>query len=65
MISLLISLAKARLLFRPLFDTVALLNAHGIVHRGISPDTILVAGDGYASLKGRVYRRGPCDQFGG
>lgn len=47
-----LSWQKARLLFRPLFDTVALLNAHGIVHRGISPDTILVAGDGTLRLKG-------------
>lgn len=47
-----LSWQKARLLFRPLFDTVALLNAHGIVHRGISPDTILMAGDGTLRLKG-------------
>ena len=47
-----LSWQKARLLFRPLFDTVALLNARGIVHRGISPDTILVTGDGSLRLKG-------------
>lgn len=47
-----ISWRSVRSLFRPLFDTVSLLNAHGIVHRGISPDTILVAGDGTLRLKG-------------
>lgn len=43
---------KAEELFKPLFDTVATLNANGIIHRGISPDTILVTRDGSLRLKG-------------
>lgn len=39
-------------LFLPLLYTVKLLNANGIVHRGISPDTILVSSQRELRLKG-------------
>ena len=39
-------------LFMPLFATVSRLNDLGIVHRGISPDNIIVARDGKLRLTG-------------
>ena len=39
-------------LFLPLLYTVKLLNANGIVHRGISPDNILVTDSRELKLKG-------------
>lgn len=39
-------------LFLPLLYTVKLLNANGITHRGISPDTILVTNNHELKLKG-------------
>ena len=39
-------------MFKPLFDTVILLNERGIVHRGISTDTILVTANMTLRLKG-------------
>ncbi len=42
---------QARSLFLPLITTVAELHEAGIIHRGISPDTILVGRDGKLRLK--------------
>jgi serine/threonine-protein kinase len=39
-------------LFMPLIDTVAQLNEKGIIHRGISPDNIIVGRDGKLRLSG-------------
>lgn len=46
------SWAQVRKLFRPLFDTVVMLNERGIIHRGISTDTILVTPEMTLRLKG-------------
>lgn len=43
---------QVRKMFKPLFDTVILLNERGIVHRGISTDTILVTANMTLRLKG-------------
>lgn len=40
-----ISWEETENLFLPLLYTVKLLNSNGIIHRGISPDTIIVTGD--------------------
>ncbi len=41
---------QARPLFLPLFDTVATLNENGIIHGGISPESISVGRDGKLRL---------------
>lgn len=43
---------QIKLLFMPLFTTISQLHEAGIVHRGISPDTILVSRDGRLYLSG-------------
>lgn len=43
---------QARPLFLPLMTTVAELNNMGIIHRGISPDTVIVGRDGVLKLTG-------------
>ncbi len=43
---------QAKLLFIPLVEAVARINALGIIHRGISPETILVGKDGKLHLTG-------------
>lgn len=43
---------QTRALLMPLLDTVRLLHKHGIVHGGISPETILVGRDGKLRLSG-------------
>ncbi len=42
---------QARPLFLPLIDTVISLNEQGIIHGGISPETIMVGRDGKLRLK--------------
>ncbi len=43
-------------LFMPLIDTVSQLNEAGIIHRGISPDNIIVGRDGKLRLSGFCIR---------
>lgn len=43
---------QARLLFVPLISSLAALNNAGIIHRGISPDTLIVGKDGRLRLSG-------------
>lgn len=47
-----LSWEEAETLFMPLLYTVKLLNSNGIVHRGISPDNILVTQQHELKLKG-------------
>lgn len=47
-----LSWEETEALFLPLLYTVKLLNSNGIIHRGISPDTILVTEDHELKLKG-------------
>ena len=47
---------QARPLFLPLITTVASLHEAGIIHRGISPETILVGRDGKLRLSGICIR---------
>ncbi len=43
---------QARSLFAPLISSVSALHSAGIVHRGISPDTLIVGKDGKLRLNG-------------
>ena len=47
---------QARPLFLPLITTVATLHENGIIHRGISPETIIVGRDGKLRLTGICIR---------
>lgn len=47
---------QARPLFLPLITTVQGLNAAGIIHRGISPETVIVGRDGKLRLTGICIR---------
>lgn len=47
---------QAKLLFIPLVEAVAKINTLGIIHRGISPETILVGKDGKLHLAGFAIR---------
>lgn len=47
---------QARPLFLPLITTVSALHEQGIIHRGISPETILVGRDGKLRLTGICIR---------
>ncbi len=47
---------QTKLLFVPLIEAVAKVNALGIIHRGISPETILVGKDGKLHLTGFAVR---------
>ncbi len=47
---------QARPLFLPLITTVAALHEQGIIHRGISPETIIVGRDGKLRLTGICIR---------
>ena len=47
---------QAKLLFVPLVEAVSKVNALGIIHRGISPETILVGKDGKLHLAGFAVR---------
>ncbi len=47
-----LSFDQVRPLFLPIFTTVSILHAAGIVHGGISPETILVCRDGKLRLTG-------------
>ncbi len=47
-----LSFEQVRPLFLPLFTTVSMLHSAGIVHGGISPETILVCRDGKLRLSG-------------
>ncbi len=47
-----ISWEQASKLFFPLFNTLTALHAAGLVHRGISPETILVSSKGEIKLNG-------------
>lgn len=47
-----LSWEEAEPMFMPLLYAIKLLNAHGVVHRGISLDTIEVTGDRELKLKG-------------
>ena len=48
---------QARALFLPLIDTVKGMNEEGIVHRGISTQTIIVGRDGKLRISGYSIRR--------
>ena len=48
---------QARALFLPLIDTVKGMNEEGIVHRGISTETIIVGRDGKLRISGYSIRR--------
>ena len=52
-----LSFEQVRPLFLPLFTTVSALHAAGIVHGGISPETILVCRDGKLRLSGLSIRQ--------
>ena len=43
---------QAKLLFMPLIDDLSKINQLGIIHRGISPETVLVGRDGKLHLTG-------------
>lgn len=43
---------EAEVLFLPLLHTIKILNANGIIHRGISPDTIIVTKNNELKLTG-------------
>lgn len=47
-----LSFEQVRPLFLPLFTTISMLHSAGIVHGGISPETILVCRDGKLRLTG-------------
>ncbi len=51
-----LSWEQARPLFLPLITTVSALHEGGILHRGISPDTIIVGRDGKLRLSGICIR---------
>lgn len=47
-----ISWEKARQLFMPVLSTIGTLHSAGIIHRGISPTTLLISGDGKVWITG-------------
>ena len=52
-----LSVEQARPLFMPLINTVAALHESGILHRGISPETVIVGRDGKLRLTGICIRQ--------
>lgn len=48
---------QARALFLPLIDTISGMNDLGIIHRGISPETIIVGRDGKLRISGYAIKK--------